>query len=133
METKSDKMNAVLLRRSNMNILSQLFIILAFSYVGETITTLFHLPVPGSIVGLFLLFGALQTKLIKVKQIDESGSWLKNNMAFLFVPATVGIMPYFDIIQKSWIDITIVLIFSTLITYIITGVIAEFLNKKGVH
>ncbi|CAM2856835.1 CidA/LrgA family protein [Erysipelothrix tonsillarum] len=116
-----------------MNILSQLFIILAFSYVGETITTLFHLPVPGSIVGLFLLFGALQTKLIKVKQIDESGSWLKNNMAFLFVPATVGIMPYFDIIQKSWIDITIVLIFSTLITYIITGVIAEFLNKKGVH
>lgn len=130
---KSDKMNAVLLRRFLMNILSQLFLILAFSYAGETITTLLHLPVTGSIVGLFLLFGALQLKLIKVKHVEESGSWLKNNMAFLFVPATVGIMPYFDIIQKSWLNITIILIVSTLITYIVTGVVAEFLNKRGVH
>lgn len=38
-----------------MKLYVQLMIILCFSFAGEAISTLFHLPVPGSIIGLLLL------------------------------------------------------------------------------
>lgn len=45
-----------------MKLYVQFMIILIFSLIGEAISTLLHLPVPGSIIGLVLLFLALEFK-----------------------------------------------------------------------
>lgn len=39
-----------------MKLYVQFMIILVFSFIGEAISNLLHLPVPGSIIGLVLLF-----------------------------------------------------------------------------
>ena len=48
-----------------MKLYVQLMIIFMISLVGEGISSVFHLPVPGSIIGLVLLFLALQFKLLR--------------------------------------------------------------------
>jgi holin-like protein len=51
-------------------------------------------------------------------------------MALLFVPITVGIMPYFNVIQKNWVEVTLIMVISTIITYLVTAFIAEYILKK---
>lgn len=113
-----------------MNILVQFFIILVYSFVGDIIHTTFNLPIPGSIIGLVLLFISLKTKILKLESIERAGNWLKSNMALLFVPITVGIMPYFNVIQKNWVEVTLIMVISTIITYLVTAFIAEYILKK---
>ena len=113
-----------------MNILIQFAIICAFSYVGEVINISLSLPIPGSIIGLLLLFAALKLKLIKLNQIEAIGTWLKQNLAFFFVPATVGIMAYFDLLNASKTLIFVTMFGSTIITYFVSGAVAKQLQKK---
>lgn len=55
-----------------MKFLIQFLIIIAFSFAGELLHFLLPLPIPASIYGIILLFLALETKLIKVKQIGRA-------------------------------------------------------------
>ena len=50
--------------------------ILVFCLLGELLHFLLPLPVPASIYGIILLFGALELKWIKVKDIRETSSFL---------------------------------------------------------
>ena len=45
-----------------MKLYVQLMILFVISLIGEGISSFFHLPIPGSIIGLIILFLALQFK-----------------------------------------------------------------------
>ena len=47
----------------------QFMLICLFAVIGEAISTFFKLPIPGSIIGLFLLLIALQLKWIRLRHI----------------------------------------------------------------
>ena len=46
-------------------------------------------------------------------------------MSFFFVPLVVGIMQYFDILKLNWLEIVVVTIVSTLVTLVISGLVAK--------
>ncbi len=105
-----------------MELYKQLLYILGFSFAGEVISNVFQLPMPGSVIGMLLLFCALQFKFIKVHQVEKVGAFLLENLSILFLPAGVGIMVYFPIIRKNWWLLL-------LITFITTGVSIGFIGK----
>ena len=70
----------------------QFMLICLFAVIGEAISTFFKLPIPGSIIGLFLLLIALQLKWIRLRHIHAVAEFLIANMTILFLPAGVGIM-----------------------------------------
>lgn len=123
-----DKLNA-LRGLLTMNILKQILIIFLFTFLGEQFQILTQIPVPGSIIGLTLLYLCLNFKIIKVDDVELVGNWLKDNLAFFFVPITVGIMAHFDILKLHWINLVIVMIVSTLITYLVTVYAANWSQK----
>ena len=75
-----------------MKLYVQLMIIFMISLVGEGISSVFHLPVPDSIIGLVLLFLALQFKLLRLRHISMVGNFLLANMTILFLPPAVAII-----------------------------------------
>ena len=75
-----------------MKLYVQLMIIFMISLVGEGISSVFHLPVPGSIIGLVLLFLALQFKLLRLRHISMVGNFLLANMTILFLPYLLPII-----------------------------------------
>ncbi|MBM7636396.1 CidA/LrgA family protein [Streptococcus saliviloxodontae] len=91
-----------------MKLYVQFMIILFFSLVGEGISSFFSLPVPGSIIGLILLFIALQVKVVRIRHIFTVGEFLLANMTILFLPAGVGIMERFNIVAPNIIPITLI-------------------------
>ena len=63
-----------------MKLYVQLMIIFSISIIGEGISSVFHLPIPGSIIGLILLFLALQFKLLRLRHVSMVGNFLLANM-----------------------------------------------------
>lgn len=113
-----------------MKIYLQLLIIFGFSFVGNVISNLFHLPVPGPIIGMILLFLALQFKLLQFRHVDEAGSFLINNMTILFLPAGVGIMAKWNLISHFWAQILLIVIGALIINMLILGKVVEWIKVK---
>ena len=67
-----------------MKLYVQLMIIFSISLLGEGISTIFHLPIPGSIIGLILLFLALEFKWLRLRHVNMVGNFLLANMTILF-------------------------------------------------
>lgn len=108
-----------------MNILQQLGWILFYSLLGELISHFLPVPVPGSVIGMVLLFLSLHYDLLKMEKVEKVGTWLIQNMAILFVPAGVGLMVYFDLITTIWWQILIIVLVSTSCVVIGVGKVVE--------
>lgn len=114
-----------------MKIIYQLFIILLFTFIGDLISLILPLNMPGAIIGLLLLLFALFLKIIKVNYVYDVSLWLQQNMSFLFIPLGVGVMQYFDILKLKWFEFLLITVLSTIITLIVTAVYAEKCDKNG--
>lgn len=64
--------------------LSGIFIVLLFYALGEFVAWLIHGFVPGSVIGMVLLFTALCLKWVKPGQIKPVARFLCDNMAPFF-------------------------------------------------
>ncbi len=113
-----------------MKIYLQLLLILGFSYLGNLISSGFNLPFPGSIIGMILLFLALQFKLLKIKDIDTVGSFLINNMTILFLPAGVGIMAKWGLISHFWLQILLIVVCALIVNIFVLGHLVQWLKIK---
>lgn len=69
-------------------------ILLGFAALGSGLQTLFHLPLPGSVLGMVLLWAALGTGLIRLHWLEDAADGLLGILGLLFVPATVGFVNY---------------------------------------
>ena len=113
-----------------MKIYLQLLIIFGFSFIGNVISNVFRLPVPGSILGMILLFLALQFKILEFRPVDEAGSFLINNMTILFLPAGVGIMAKWNLISHFWAQILLIVVGALIINMLILGKLVEWIKVK---
>ena len=113
-----------------MKIYLQLLIIFGFSFIGNVISNVFRLPVPGSILGMILLFLALQFKILEFRHVNEAGSFLINNMTILFLPAGVGIMAKWNLISHFWSQILLIVVAALIINMLILGKLVEWIKVK---
>ncbi|MFR0820930.1 MAG: CidA/LrgA family protein [Lactococcus lactis] len=113
-----------------MKIYLQLLIIFGFSFIGNVISNVFRLPVPGSILGMILLFLALQFKILEFRHVDEAGSFLINNMTILFLPAGVGIMAKWNLISHFWAQFLLIVVGALVINMLILGKLVEWIKVK---
>ena len=67
---------------------------MAVSFAGELFHDFLPLPVPASIYGILILFSLLRFKILHVAQIKETAMFLISIMAFLFLPAAVGLVAW---------------------------------------
>ncbi len=114
-----------------MKYLSQFLLILGFTLAGEALQRLLPIPVPASVYGLVLLFLALCTGIVKVSQVKETGNFLSSLLPLLFVAPTVGIVEHWQLIRPQILPIILLLLSSTLLTFVISGRVSQSLMRKG--
>lgn len=96
-------------------------------FLGNYIAVLLPVGVPGSIWGLLLLFFGLITKLIKYQWIFLGASLLIRYMALLFIPVSVGIIKYSDLLLAQANVLLIPNIISTCVTLVIIALLGNYL------
>ena len=107
--------------------LVQLFI---FQALGELVSK-FALPfIPGPVVGLVLLLVFLMLRGQVPKDIDLVGSNILQHLGLLFIPASVGVVLYWPLLQANVWSISAALLVSVVVTVGVTAGILKVLSRK---
>lgn len=113
-------------------IIVQTIFIWGFLLVGTYVSSALHLQIPGSIIGLLLLFICLKIHLIKLEWVDVGATFLTGELLLFFVPAAVGVIQYDEIFGIVGIKLIIVIILGTIGVMASTGLVAERFAKGDV-
>ena len=100
-----------------MKFLKQMSVVFAVYLVSVLISSLLPVTIPGSVIGMILLFLLLCSGLLKTEHVGDAGDFLVKNMAFLFVPTVVGIVEYVPMLLDNLVAFLVIIAVTTLVTF----------------
>ncbi len=126
--------------------------LLGCQLAGEVLVRAFALPLPGPVAGLGLLFVALvvngrRAGLAKAQvpeaQVHEAqvseprvpealgavSDALLRNLSLLFIPASVGVIKYLDVLRDRAVPILLAIAVSTTLALVVTAVTFRFVSR----
>ena len=106
-------------------------IILIVSLVGELLNYFLPLPVPASIYGLVLMLALLMTGALKLDAVEDAGKFMIEIMPVMFIPAGVGLMASWDVIQANLVAYLIIAAVTTIVVMAVSGLVTQAVLKKG--
>ncbi|WP_246141087.1 CidA/LrgA family protein [Bacillus marasmi] len=116
-------------------VLVQLIVLWGINQMGVLIVKVTHLPIPGNVLGMLILFLLLYTGVIRLDWVDKVSSLLIKHLSFFFIPVSVGLMTLGPVFIKNGIALIIVLVISTLVGIVVSGSLSQFLvhRKEAIH
>ncbi|AMA64391.1 MAG: CidA/LrgA family protein [Kurthia gibsonii] len=109
-----------------LNITLQIAFLYVLSLLGGIIVEFLHVPLPGSIIGLIILLLLLHMKIVKKEYVADGAGFLLPILTLLFIPATVGVVNYPELLSWLGVSLLIITIISTIFSL---GVTAKFAQK----
>ena len=91
-----------------MKILLQIGVVFGLYWVSLLIEALLPIPFPASVISLLLLLLLLFLKVLKVEHIREKADFLLSNLGFFFVPVSVSIMNYVDVLRTCAVPFLVI-------------------------
>lgn len=76
------------------------------------------------ILVLLLIF-----RLVKLEWINSITEILLDNLTLFFVPIGTGVINLFGEIKDIWLPLVIILLVSTIVVMVVTGLTVQLLNK----
>lgn len=110
-----------------LKIIIQIALLYAFAWLGGQIQEWLHLAIPGSIIGLLLLFVLLLCRVVPVSWIEAGSTTILFYLPLFFVPATVGVINHLDLFAGKGLLLVAIVIASTIITIIAAGHASQWL------
>ncbi len=101
-------------------------------YAGNGIALLLPVTLPGSIIGMLVLFSLLALQILPVAWVKPGCHLIIRYMALLFVPISVGVMSYTDILTAQFGPIVISCVISTFLVLTVVGLSAHKLHTRSV-
>lgn len=111
--------------------LKEVFHILFFYFTGEFVSYWIDGFVPGSVIGMMLLFTALAFKWVKPGKVRKLSKWLTDNMGLFFLPAGVGLMNSLGILSHYWAVILTACVVSTILVIASVAFVQQKLGKEN--
>ena len=114
-----------------MKYIRQFGIILLISFIGEVLNQIIPLPIPASIYGLIIMFTALQTKILPLDKVKETGKFLIEIMPLMFIPAAVGLTESWSILRPIVVPIGIITVVSTILVMGSAGSVTQSIIRRS--
>ncbi|XTZ39738.1 CidA/LrgA family protein [Salmonella enterica] len=96
-------------------------IIYACLYAGIFVASLLPITIPGSIIGMLIMFVLLALQILPAKWVNPGCVALIRYMALLFVPIGVGVMQYYDLLRMQFGPIIVSCAVSTLVVFLVVS------------
>ena len=110
--------------------IAQISILWVFYYIGVLIVEWTNIFIPPSIIGLVLLWALLMLNIINAKLIQDGASFLIAFLTLFFIPSTVGVVEYPELLTLSGLLLVLAVFVSTVMVIIITGKVSQFIERK---
>lgn len=99
-------------------------------YIGIGLSAVLPVTIPGSIIGMLVLFALLASQLVPVQWVKPGCSLFIRYMALLFVPISVGVMNDMDILSAQFAPIVVSCLVSTLIVLVTVGLLSQRMHRQ---
>jgi holin-like protein len=104
--------------------------LLLISEAGSAFVSALHLPLPGNLVGMLLLFALLTFGMIRLEWVEAGASLLVRHLAIFFIPIAVGLMVFGDLFVRNGVAIVVTLIVSAAIGIWVAGLTSQVLTWR---
>lgn len=111
--------------------LKYLTLILCCQLAGELAAKALQIAVPGPVIGMVLLLCFLLVRGSVPEDLSRTADGLLSHLSLLFVPAGVGVMLHFNLLEDDWLPIGVALIISTVLTIIVTALMMSWLGRRA--
>jgi holin-like protein len=117
-----------------------LLILIGCQLIGEVLRAALHAPIPGPVIGMFLLAIVLAWRDRGRPDADtdaapsdlrRAADTLIAHMGLLFVPAGVGVIAEGGLLRTEWLPIVAGLVGSTVLGLVVTGVVMNRIGRGG--
>ena len=107
-----------------------LVILLGVQAAGQAITDGLHLFLPGTLTGTLLLAVLLAMGALSPGKVQSAANQLLDHIPLFFIPLAVGIVDVWELLREQLLVVSIVVVASTLIVMLMTGLTTQFLINK---
>ena len=98
-------------------ILLQIALVIGIYWVSQGIEAILPVAFPASVISLLLLLVLLLTGIVKMDHVREKSDFLLGNLGFFFIPVSVSIINYVDLIWQNAAAFLTVCVVSMVLTY----------------
>ena len=107
-----------------------IFLILLFYLLGCFVAALIGKFVPGSVIGMILLFCALSLKWVRPGHVKKVSMFLLDNMMLFFIPVGVGLITSYTLLSRYMLAIIVASLVSTVLVIAVVGLVEQKLESK---
>jgi holin-like protein len=107
-----------------------LFIIFLFYALGILVSKLFGEIIPGSVIGMVLLFLALLSGAVNPDKVKPVAGFITKHLALFFIPVGVGLMATTHYFSNALLPIIVASAVSTVLVMITVGWIQQIMEKR---
>ena len=120
---------AARLDRVGQSRLAQALLLIGFWQAGETLTRLLHLPVPGAIVGLFLVLTLLGTGWLRLGAVKQGSQWFVGEMLLFFVPPVLSVLDHPEFASWLGLKLLVAIVLGTTAVMAVTALTVEACHR----
>ncbi|MFZ1874335.1 MAG: CidA/LrgA family protein [Chania sp.] len=99
-------------------------------FTGNAIASLLPIAIPGSIIGMLILFALLSSQILPAKWVKPGCQLLIRYMVLLFVPIAVGVMQYYRQIIDDLGPLVVSCLLSTLLVFVVVGYTSHYFHRE---
>lgn len=113
-----------------MGAIGQFFVIMLFYALGELLSAAMNHFIPGSVLGMFLLFISLQMRVVQPRQVGDAAKLLTRNMGIFFIPAGVGMVTQWALLRLYWLPIVVSMMVSSALVMGVVALMQQAAEKR---
>ncbi len=107
----------------------QVLLLCGISVIGNSLSELSGMDIPGNLVGMAILFGLLEYKVIALDWVEAGANFLIAELLLFFIPSAIGIMQYEHIFASKIGALLFVLVFSIIAVLLFVVFSTELVSR----
>ena len=112
-----------------MNVIRQILIVFGICLLATVVSGLLPFTLPASVLAILLLAGLLGVGLVKEGSVAGLRDFLQGHLAFLFLPAGVGLLEHLDLLTSSGAALAAVCLVSGFFTFAAAALTVRLLQR----
>ncbi|MDR3580939.1 MAG: CidA/LrgA family protein [Oryzomonas sp.] len=103
----------------------QILLIIAFWLVGDLLVRRLGLPVPGGVVGMFILIALFASRSFSPLNVRLGAEWFLAEMLLFFIPAVPAILNHHEFLGWLGLKVLVVILVGTAVVMIVTALVVD--------
>lgn len=115
-------------------IVGQVLFLSFIGVVGNFLQQWLNLPLPGTLVGMLLLFVLLLTGVVKLDHVEQGAAILISELLLFFIPSAIGVIQYTQLFGSTGamlLGVIVTSIVTLLLSVLIITLSIMKLRRKG--